>query len=125
MKKVELLCPAGNRKMLEMAVQNGADAVYLSGVKFGARKFANNFTNEELIEAINYSHLYGVKIYVTINTLIKDNEVDEFLEYVEFLHKSNVDAIRTIIVSIGIMANIRLKATFDGNIAISGLANNL
>lgn len=93
MKKVELLCPAGNREMLEKAVQNGADAVYLSGVKFGARKFANNFNNEEIVEAINYAHLYGVKVYITINTLIKDNEVEEFLEYVEFIHKSNVDAV--------------------------------
>ena len=93
MKKVELLCPAGNRKMLEMAVHNGADAVYLSGTKFGARKFANNFTNEEIVEAINYAHLYGVKVYITINTLIKDNEIEEFLEYVEFIHKANVDAV--------------------------------
>ena len=93
MKKIELLCPAGNRKMLEMAVQNGANAVYLSGIKFGARKFANNFTNEEIVSAINYAHLYGVKVYITINTLIKDSEVEEFLEYVEFIHKANVDAV--------------------------------
>lgn len=93
MKKIELLCPAGNRKMLEMAVQNGADAVYLSGIKFGARKFANNFTNEEIVEAIEYAHLFGVKVYITINTLIKDKEVEDFLEYVEFIHKANVDAV--------------------------------
>ena len=105
MKKVELLCPAGNKKMLEMAVQNGADAVYLSGIKFGARKFANNFTNEELTDAINYCHLYGVKLYVTINTLIKDNEVNEFLEYVEFLHKSNVDAV--LVQDLGMMTLLR------------------
>ena len=105
MKRVELLCPAGNQKMLEMAIHNGADAVYLSGIKFGARKFASNFTNEELIEAINYSHLYGVKVYVTINTLIKDDEVNEFLEYVEFLHKSNVDAV--LIQDLGMMYLIR------------------
>lgn len=105
MKKVELLCPAGNKRMLEMAIHNGADAVYLSGIKFGARKFANNFNNEELIEAINFAHLYGVKVYVTINTLIKDNEVDEFLKYVEFLHKSNVDAV--LVQDLGMMTLIR------------------
>ena len=93
MKKVELLSPAGNKEMLKSAIHNGADAVYLSGIKFGARKFADNFTNEELVNAIKYAHLYGVKVYVTINTLIKDNEVKDFIEYVEFLHKNNVDAV--------------------------------
>lgn len=105
MKKVELLCPAGNKRMLEMAIYNGADAVYLSGIKFGARKFANNFNNEEILEAINFAHLYGVKVYVTINTLIKDSEVDEFLKYVEFLHKSNVDAV--LVQDLGMMSLIR------------------
>lgn len=93
MKKVELLCPAGNFKMLEKAIHSGADAIYLSGNKFGARKFANNFSNEEIIEAIKYAHLYGVKVYITINTLIKDNEVDEFINFVDFIHKNNVDAV--------------------------------
>lgn len=93
MKKIELLSPAGNKEMLKSAIHNGADAVYLSGIKFGARKFADNFSNEELVNAIKYAHLYGVKVYVTINTLIKDNEVKEFIEYVEFLHKNNVDAV--------------------------------
>ena len=93
MKKTELLCPAGNFKMLEAAIYNGADAVYLSGNKFGARKFANNFNNEEIIEAIRLAHLYGVKVYITINTLIKDEEVEEFINFVEFIHKNNVDAV--------------------------------
>ena len=70
MKKIELLSPAGNFEMLKSAINNGADAVYLAGNKFGARKFANNFNEEEIVEAINYAHLYGVKVYVTINTLI-------------------------------------------------------
>lgn len=93
MKKVELLCPAGNRKMLEMAIHNGADAVYLAGKRFGARKFSNNFSDDEIIDAIKYAHLYGVKVYVTMNTLVKDNEVKEFLNFVELLHKNGVDAI--------------------------------
>ena len=76
MKKVELLSPAGNFDALKMAVQNGCDAVYVGGKKFGARAFSNNFDNEELVEAINYCHLYGVKIYITINTIVYDSEVE-------------------------------------------------
>ncbi len=93
MKKTELLCPAGNFEMLKRAINAGADAVYLSGVKFGARKYADNFNNNEIIDAINYAHLYGVKVYITINTLIKDDEIDEFLKFVEFIHKNKVDAV--------------------------------
>ncbi len=93
MKKVELLCPVGNVDMLKSAIHNGADAVYLSGIKYGARKFAANFTDEELVSAIKYAHLYGVKVYVTINTLIYGSEVDDFIEDVKFLHINNVDAV--------------------------------
>ena len=93
MKKVELLAPAGNMNSLKAAVMAGCDAVYLGGIKFGARAFSKNFDNEELVEAIKYCHLYGVKVYVTVNTLIYENEVKSFLEYIEFLHKNNVDAV--------------------------------
>ena len=93
MKKIELLAPAGNMEALHAAVQAGCDAVYIGGSSFGARAFSKNFSNEEIIEAINYAHLYGVKVYVTVNTLIYENEVDKFLEYIEFIHKNNVDAV--------------------------------
>lgn len=93
MKKVELLAPAGNMRALKAAVMAGCDAVYLGGKKFGARAFSLNFSNEEIVTAINYCHLYGVKVYVTVNTLIYENEVNSFLEYVEFLHKNNIDAL--------------------------------
>ena len=93
MKKIELLAPAGNMDALKAAIQGGCDAVYLGGSYFGARAFSKNFNNDELIEAINYAHLYGVKVYVTVNTLIYDDEVDKFLEYIEFIHKNNVDAV--------------------------------
>ena len=93
MKKVELLSPVGNMKTLFFAIHNGCDAVYFAGKKFGARKFANNFTEEEIKEAIKYCHLYGVKAYITVNTLMFDNEISEVLEYIDFLHKSNVDAV--------------------------------
>ena len=93
MTKHELLVPAGDMECLYQAVANGADAVYLGCKSFGARKFARNFDNVEIVKAIKYAHLYGVKIYVTMNTLVKDDEVDSFLNQVEFLHKNNVDAI--------------------------------
>jgi len=93
MNKVELLAPAGNMNSLKAAVMAGCDAVYLGGISYGARAFSKNFDNDEIVEAINYCHLYGVKVYVTVNTLIYENEVDSFLEYIEFLHKNNVDAV--------------------------------
>ena len=93
MKKPELLSPAGNMECLVAAIEAGCDAVYLGGKTFGARSFAGNFSNDEMINAINYAHLYGVKVYVTANTLVYDCEVDEFLNYIDFLHQNNVDAI--------------------------------
>ena len=93
MKKVELLSPVGNMETLPFAIHNGCDAVYFAGKKFGARKFANNFEYDEIVEAIKYCHLYGVKVYITVNTLMFDDEIEEVIDYIDFLHKSNVDAI--------------------------------
>lgn len=91
--KIELLSPAGNMESLIAAIEAGCDAVYLGGTLFGARAFANNFNDEELIEAIKYAHMYGVKVYVTTNIIIYEHEVNNFLKYIDFLHKNNVDAI--------------------------------
>lgn len=91
--KHELLAPAGNMECLKQAVFNGADAIYIGCKNFGARKFASNFTNDEVIEAIKLCHLYGVKLYATMNTLVKDNEVEDFLTQIEFLHKNGIDAV--------------------------------
>jgi len=102
---MELLSPAGNFECLTAAIEAGCDAVYLGGKLFGARAFSDNFDNEELVKAINYAHLYGVKVYVTVNTLIYEREVDKFLEYVDFLYKNNIDAL--IIQDIGMMDLIR------------------
>ncbi|MDD3453128.1 MAG: U32 family peptidase [Bacilli bacterium] len=93
MKKPELLAPVGNLESLYAAIEAGADAVYLGGTFFGARSYANNFDNEQLINAINYAHIYAVKVYVTVNTIIYEAEVKAFMEYIEFLHKNNVDAV--------------------------------
>lgn len=93
MKKVELLSPAGNMECLVAAVQNGADAVYIGGKKFGARRFAANFSYDEMIEAIEYCHLYGVRVYVTVNTLCYEDEFDEAIKFIEFLYDNHVDAL--------------------------------
>ena len=105
MKKIEILSPVGNMECLKAAIEAGCDAVYLGGKLFGARAFSDNFTNEEIVNAIKYAHLYGVKVYVTINTIIYEREVDYFLEYVDFLYKNNVDAL--IVQDIGMMDLIR------------------
>ena len=107
MSKVELLCPVGNREMLEQAIHNGADAVYLAGKNYGARKFSDNFDNNELEEAVKYSHLYGVLVYITVNTIIYESEVKEFLNYVEFLCKIGVDAV--IMQDLGMISLVRKK----------------
>jgi len=101
MKKPEILAPAGNMEALKAAVLAGCDAVYIGGKFFGARNFASNFDDEEMIEAIKFAHLYGVKVYVTMNTLVYEKETNNFIKYAEFLHKNNVDAI--IIQDIGMM----------------------
>lgn len=105
MKKPELLAPAGNMEALKAAILAGCDAVYIGGKFFGARNFAMNFTDEEIVEAIKYAHLYGVKVYVTMNTLVYETETENFIKYAEFLHKNNVDAI--IIQDIGMMDVLR------------------
>ena len=93
MKKVELLAPAGSWESLYAAINAGCDAVYLGGYMFGARHFAPNFSNDELKEIITTCHIYGVKVYVTVNTLIKENEVQTFIDFIDFLHNNNVDAV--------------------------------
>lgn len=107
MVKHELLVPAGDMNCLHQAVANGADAVYIGCKNFGARKFAKNFDNNEIIQAVRICHLYGVKLYVTMNTLVKDDEVPYFLGQVEYLYKCGVDAI--IVQDFGMMCLIREK----------------
>lgn len=97
----ELLSPVGNMDMFYQAIHNGADAVYLGGKSFGARAYSNNFTNEEMVWVIRYAHIYGVKVYVTVNTIVFNSEVDEFLDYIKFLYINGVDAV--IMQDIGMM----------------------
>ncbi len=90
---MELLVPAGDINSFYAALNNGANAIYLSGKMFGARSYAKNFTEDELKTVLKLGKIYGVKIYVTMNTLVKENEVEDFLKEVEFLYNLGVDAI--------------------------------
>lgn len=89
----ELLAPAGSLTALKAAVNAGADAVYISGKKFGARKFASNFTKEEILEGLKFAKLRNVKVYITVNTLMKDSQLKSAFEYIFWLYKNGADAI--------------------------------
>ena len=93
MRYIELLAPAGSMESLVMAVQNGANAVYLGGTKFSARAYATNFTEKELEEAVDYCHSYDVRVNITLNTLLKDNELEEAVSYAFYLYQIGVDAL--------------------------------
>ncbi len=103
----ELLVPVGNMDSLKAAVMNGADAIYLGGKRFGARAFAGNFSDEEMILAIHFAHLYGVKIYVTVNTIVFESELEDVYNYCLFLHKTGVDAL--IVQDLGLMSLLKRR----------------
>lgn len=90
---VELLAPAGSREALAAAVENGADAVYLAGNRFGARAYAENFDEAGLREAIRYAHLRGVAVHVTVNTAVDDTELSGLADYLRFLEDAGADAV--------------------------------
>lgn len=93
MNQIELLAPAGDKESLIAAVQNGANAIYLGGTMFNARAFAKNFDKEELCWAVQYAHLRNVRIFVTVNTLYRDNEIDDLMQYINYLYHIQVDAL--------------------------------
>lgn len=99
---VELLAPVGSQEALVAAVESGADAIYLSGKMFGARAYAPNFTDEELAEAVRFAHLRNVVVYVTVNTLVDDTELETLAEYLKVLYQVGVDAI--IVQDLGVAA---------------------
>ena len=92
-RKPELLVPAGSMEPLIAAVENGADAVYVGGRLFNARMNAGNFDDERMLQALDYAHARGVKVFVTMNTLIFDEEMEEAVEYAGFLYRAGVDAL--------------------------------
>ncbi|MFZ5352431.1 MAG: DUF3656 domain-containing U32 family peptidase [Bacillota bacterium] len=93
MKNIELLAPAGSFEALVAAVESGADAVYMGGSRYNARAFAENFDDAALKKAVEYAHIRGTKVYVTLNILLNDEELQDVLEYVAFLYNIDVDAI--------------------------------
>lgn len=103
-KDFELLAPAGNLEIFKGVIESGADAVYVGGSMFGARAYANNFTEEELLEAIDFAHLRGVKVYLTVNTLIKNSEFSKLYDYLLPYYKRGLDAV--IVQDIGVVKAI-------------------
>ena len=101
----ELLAPAGDFDCLVAAVKGGADAVYIGGKMFSARAYAKNFDLDEIKKAVSYCHLHGVKLYVTMNILVFDNELDEAVAFAKDLYRVGVDAL--IIADIGLISAIR------------------
>ena len=106
--KMEILAPAGGREALEAAVRAGADAVYLGGQAFGARANAKNFSREELAQAVEYCRQRNVRVHVTVNTLLKNDELAPALEFVEFLCSLPVDAV--LVQDLGLFTLLRQRA---------------
>ena len=103
--KVELLAPAGDFECFKAAISAGADAVYLGGEKFGARAYANNFTEDEIIEALRIAHLFGRKVYLTVNTLVKEKEFADLIPYITPLYNAGLDG--AIIQDLGVLEALR------------------
>ncbi len=104
-KRVELLAPAGNIEGFYGAIHAGADAVYLGGSRFGARAYADNFTEKELVGCIRYAHLWGRRVYLTVNTLVKEVEFGEIYDYLLPYYEAGLDGV--IVQDIGVFAYIR------------------
>ena len=105
MKKVELLAPAGNYEALTGAIAAGADAVYLGGDSFGARAYADNFTQEEICKGIQYAHVFQRKIYLTVNTLVKEKEFIRLYDFLLPFYETGLDGV--IIQDLGVFTFIR------------------
>lgn len=124
MERIELLAPAGDYSCFLAGINAGADAIYLSGEKFGARAYAKNFTKDELIMAIDYAHIFSKKVFLTVNTLFKDNEMEELYEYILPYYVAGLDGV--IVQDLGVISYL-LKAFPDmpvhasTQLAITGL----
>lgn len=102
---VELLAPAGDRECFSAALRAGADAVYIGGERFGARAYAPNFTQRDVIWAVDTAHLYGRKVYLTVNTLLKEDELKELVSYLEPFYEAGLDGV--IVQDFGALAAMR------------------
>lgn len=122
MKKLELLAPAGNFSKLKTAVYYGADAVYIGGKSFSLRAFSDNFTDEEIVEAVKFAHGKNVKIYVTVNIFAKNSDFEKAAEYFRFLERAKVDAV--LITDVGLISLCK-KVAPELKIHLSTQANTL
>lgn len=104
-KKIEILSPAGSYESLIAAIAAGADAVYIGGTRFGARAYADNLDEQKLLDAIDYVHLHGRKIYLTINTLLKEQELNQLYDYLLPYYKQGLDAV--IVQDIGVLKYVK------------------
>lgn len=104
-KQIEVLAPAGSMECLKAAFLNGADAVYLGGDMFGARAYAGNFNKQELCEAIDYAHLFRKKVFLTINTLVKEEEMVDLIEFLKPYYEQGLDAV--IVQDFGVLKTVR------------------
>ncbi len=122
MNKLELLAPAGNFSKLKTAVYYGADAVYIGGKSFSLRAFSDNFTEEEIVEAVKFAHGKNVKIYVTVNIFAKNSDFEKAAEYFRFLERAKVDAV--LITDVGLISLCK-KVAPELKIHLSTQANTL
>ena len=122
MNKLELLAPAGNFSKLKTAVYYGADAVYIGGKSFSLRAFSDNFTDEEIVEAVKFAHGKNVKIYVTVNIFAKNSDFEKAAEYFSFLERAKVDAV--LITDVGLISLCK-KVAPELKIHLSTQANTL
>lgn len=120
MKKVELLAPAGNMEKFQMALHYGADAVYLGGKMFNLRAGSNNFSDDELIEVVEYAHKLGKKVYVTLNIIPHNNELELLPEYIRFLDKAKIDGV--IVADLGVFQLVKENSNIP--ISVSTQASN-
>ena len=104
-KNVEILAPAGSFESMKAAVAAGADAVYMGGSRFGARAYAENPDEDKMLEAIDYVHLHGCRLYMTVNTLMKDGEMEELYDYLAPYYRHGLDAV--IVQDMGVFKQIR------------------
>lgn len=103
--KIEILAPAGSYDSFVAAINAGADAVYAGGMRFGARAYADNFTSQQLLDAVDYAHLHKKRLYLTVNTLLKDSEMKELYAYLKPLYCQGLDAV--IVQDAGVLSFVR------------------
>lgn len=121
---MELLSPAGNFTTFMAAINAGCDAVYLGGTRYGARAYADNFTDEEIVRAIKVAHIYKVKVYLTVNTLVKEREFDDVCSYIRPFYEAGLDG--CIVQDIGLIVRFReLFPEMECHVSTQGFATGI